>query len=543
MSGIEVNRNSNPDTSITYDDTAGEFRLERDGVVQSLEIDTLSVSSNVTKDTSGDLQIRDDSNGDIFSLDDGGSPQLAARYEGAGAFTVGVRTTTRLFDFNPPVVAGSIVIGGGSGANDAVGSGAVAIGNEVTLGGFYVADNSVGIGKNIDVSKSDVFVVGKDITDSSTSGGNVFLGIGLTTSFDGTTVVGAYNEDIQASAGSIDSGFLVGTGEDDINRETSLRVNSEGSYTSSLFLNNDLTLTSSGARASAVLGDPSGINNTASVESSLVMTEEINSGITIDDPVFQSLIIESSVSGGSQTDNVIAVDSDIQDSFIGGLSYYSTYTGISAGVLENSWLFDVNLNSDFDITDRANYNIVFGSNKTIKGNTRSNRLVLSSGNVNADNAVAIRGATVSTDNTVGIGNNTFIDTSNSQAFLVEDSGTNTFSVDTASTQITTYGGVIRGARNNVASNTFTASTDHYIGIDTASGAYTVTLSTTDAQDGREIVIHDQAGNASTNNITVDTEGTETINGPNVGFGNSSITIANSGDSATLRSDGTDWYIV
>jgi hypothetical protein len=65
MSGIEVNRNSNPDTSITHDDTAGEFRLERDGVVQSLGIDALSVSSNVTKDTSGDLQIRDDSNGEI----------------------------------------------------------------------------------------------------------------------------------------------------------------------------------------------------------------------------------------------------------------------------------------------------------------------------------------------------------------------------------------------------------------------------------------------------------------------------------------------
>jgi hypothetical protein len=105
------------------------------------------------------------------------------------------------------------------------------------------------------------------------------------------------------------------------------------------------------------------------------------------------------------------------------------------------------------------------------------------------------------------------------------------------------GGIVRGSRNNVATNTSTSATDYFIGVDTSAGAFTVTLSTADATDGREIVIHDQAGNASGNSITVNTEGSETISGANYGTDLSSVDLTTDNESIVVRSDGTDWYII
>lgn len=112
-----------------------------------------------------------------------------------------------------------------------------------------------------------------------------------------------------------------------------------------------------------------------------------------------------------------------------------------------------------------------------------------------------------------------------------DSGAGTLTIDAGATSVT------RNTQNAVASNISTTADDYYIGVDSASGTFTVTLSSTDATDGRELVIHDDGGNASTNNITIDTESTESIDGA------TSATITSDYGSIRLRSDGSNWFTV
>jgi len=73
---------------------------------------------------------------------------------------------------------------------------------------------------------------------------------------------------------------------------------------------------------------------------------------------------------------------------------------------------------------------------------------------------------------------------------------------------------------------------------TATGAVTsLTLPTAQVTAGRTIIIKDTAGNAGTNNITVDTEGSETIDG------DATWIINGNYDWITLFCDGTNWFII
>ena len=65
----------------------------------------------------------------------------------------------------------------------------------------------------------------------------------------------------------------------------------------------------------------------------------------------------------------------------------------------------------------------------------------------------------------------------------------------------------------------------------------LTLPTAQCVDGRLVIIKDAGGNASVNNITVDTEGAETIDGA------ATAVISGDYDSITLYSNGTNWYII
>jgi len=72
---------------------------------------------------------------------------------------------------------------------------------------------------------------------------------------------------------------------------------------------------------------------------------------------------------------------------------------------------------------------------------------------------------------------------------------------------------------------------------TATGApITITLPTAQVVTGRSIVVKDAGGNASTNNITIDTEGAETIDGA------ATAVIAADYNSINLYSDGSNWFI-
>lgn len=70
----------------------------------------------------------------------------------------------------------------------------------------------------------------------------------------------------------------------------------------------------------------------------------------------------------------------------------------------------------------------------------------------------------------------------------------------------------------------------------ATGACAITLPTAQVVAGRTVIIKDAGGLAGTNNITVDTEGAETIDG-------SATAVINSNYSAiNIYSDGTNWFI-
>ena len=88
-----------------------------------------------------------------------------------------------------------------------------------------------------------------------------------------------------------------------------------------------------------------------------------------------------------------------------------------------------------------------------------------------------------------------------------------------------------------SANRNTASFDRIIGMDSTGGVRSVTLTTAETFKGRTFVVKDEGGHAAANNITVDTEGAQTIDGAatdviNTNFG-----------SASYYCDGTNWFKV
>jgi hypothetical protein len=91
-------------------------------------------------------------------------------------------------------------------------------------------------------------------------------------------------------------------------------------------------------------------------------------------------------------------------------------------------------------------------------------------------------------------------------------------------------------RTAVTASTTTATASYYFGCDTL-GADTITLQTADTVAGRIIIVKDEGGNAAAQNITVDTQGGETIDG------NATDTLNVNYQSRTYISDGTNWFII
>lgn len=79
--------------------------------------------------------------------------------------------------------------------------------------------------------------------------------------------------------------------------------------------------------------------------------------------------------------------------------------------------------------------------------------------------------------------------------------------------------------------------DYIILVDyTATGAVTsLTLPTAQCLNGRTIIIKDSGGKAGTNNITIDTEGAEKIDGQDT------LVLVADHEKLTLVSNGTNWF--
>ncbi|MCH8281219.1 MAG: hypothetical protein IIC96_11125, partial [Chloroflexi bacterium] len=93
------------------------------------------------------------------------------------------------------------------------------------------------------------------------------------------------------------------------------------------------------------------------------------------------------------------------------------------------------------------------------------------------------------------------------------------------------------AHVTVTAATYTAKAgDRVIGVN-HTGAVTLTFPTAQLRSGRTYTVKDESGAAATNNITVATEGPETIDG------SATDTISENYGSKTYYSDGTNWFTV
>jgi hypothetical protein len=72
---------------------------------------------------------------------------------------------------------------------------------------------------------------------------------------------------------------------------------------------------------------------------------------------------------------------------------------------------------------------------------------------------------------------------------------------------------------------------------TTTGAVSFILGSDVAVDGRHIIVYDEDGNANTNNITISTEGSETINGA------ATYTMDADSEAVHLVSDGTNFFVL
>ena len=82
-----------------------------------------------------------------------------------------------------------------------------------------------------------------------------------------------------------------------------------------------------------------------------------------------------------------------------------------------------------------------------------------------------------------------------------------------------------------------ATTDHIIIFTNLSTGRTLTLPTAQAVAGRMVIVKEKDGYASSNNITIATEGSETIDG------SSTATLSTNKGTIRLTSDGTNWLII
>lgn len=90
----------------------------------------------------------------------------------------------------------------------------------------------------------------------------------------------------------------------------------------------------------------------------------------------------------------------------------------------------------------------------------------------------------------------------------------------------------------ITSTYSTTATDVVLGVSyTSTGTCVITLDTDEVISGRKIIIKDTGGNAGSNNITINTENSETIDG------SASFTISTNYDKVTLISDSTNWFIL
>jgi len=106
-------------------------------------------------------------------------------------------------------------------------------------------------------------------------------------------------------------------------------------------------------------------------------------------------------------------------------------------------------------------------------------------------------------------------------------------------QIQSYGGRIENVTTVNAATYDLLAGDYILNVTyTVTAAVTsLTLPTAQVVEGRVVIIKDAGGNASANNITIDTEGAETIDG------SATLVMSSDYEWVTLYSDGSNWFVI
>lgn len=146
---------------------------------------------------------------------------------------------------------------------------------------------------------------------------------------------------------------------------------------------------------------------------------------------------------------------------------------------------------------------------------------------NTDGIVVMQSAGVTTTRVASTGTNYF------------NNGSLALGSTTAETQFHNHGGFSRNVTTVNAATYDLLVTDDILNVTyTGTGAVTsLTLPTAQCTDGRVIVVKDAGYNATTNNVTIDTEGAELINNA------ATYVISSDGEAVTLYADGSNWHAI
>jgi hypothetical protein len=114
---------------------------------------------------------------------------------------------------------------------------------------------------------------------------------------------------------------------------------------------------------------------------------------------------------------------------------------------------------------------------------------------------------------------------------------NLLKIDGGNDQVEIHGGQVHNVTTVNAATYDLLLTDYIVSVThtTTAAVTSLTLPTAQAVTGRVVVIKDAGGNASANNITIDTQGSETIDGA------STNVISTDFGAISLYTDGTNWF--
>jgi len=414
--------------------------------------------------------------------------------------------------------------------------------NGTTGDGLLVDQNANGQAINVSSDATDQSLLRLETNSNSISNPNLFLlnhlpsnvdtnftGIGLKvetsrTLTSGINIADSFNTMVLDRKPTVNnaSGDIQDTGN-------ILDINYDGTLTSG-----SLDWTGHGLNIN-IQGD--GVGNSAA---------SINTTLTTDSTAVASIAnqFSSTLSSGSQTPAFNASQSDVNIN--GSASTTGTLTGANATVAANNFII---WNSTGTATECSGTSGIFiiGSgtaNGTITKASGTSGAIVHLGTGTITEGAGILGQTlVLSTGTLTDGaalqaespSNPAGTLTNAYGLRIKDisAGTTNYAIQTGAGRVS-FGDQVEVNRTSTAVNV-NSSDETIIGVTDTSAARTVTLDSDDVIDGRIIIVKDESGGAATNNITLATEGAETIDGQS--------TLAINANYGTLRvySDGTNWF--